>query len=151
VSVEVVSSFPERFRPGSRLLWSLGERTRSLTLAGARPHGRRWLLRFESVESQEAARSLAGGDLCVPGEEAFPAPEGFYYSHEVEGFRCEDAAGSFLGTVAGLEPTAAGPLLTVETPEGKSVLVPFVAAIVVGVDTEERRIVLDPPDGLFRL
>lgn len=151
VSVQIATAFPQRFQPGAHVLWRRNDETRPLILAGARPHGRRWLLRFEGVGDPEAARALAGGELCVPGEEAFPAPEGFYYSHEVEGWRCEDRAGRTLGAVARLEQTPAGPTLTVRTPEGGTALVPFVASIVLEIDPGRRRIVLDPPEGLFEL
>jgi len=151
VSVDVATAFPERFREGARLLWRSGEASRPLVIATARPHGGRWLLRFEGVEDLPAARALAGGDILVAEEEAFPAPEGFYYSHDIEGFRCEDAGGRPLGTAAGLEQTPAGPLLSVDTPKKGSVLVPFVEGIVVRIDGERRSIVLDPPEGLFDL
>jgi 16S rRNA processing protein RimM len=151
VSVEVLTTFPERFVPGSDLEWIRGSEKRSLRLSAARPHAGRWLLRFEGVDDVEAARALAGGELAVPESDAYPAPEGSYYSHRIRGFRCEDRRRRSLGIADGLEQTAAGPLLTVTTPAGKEVLVPFVAAIVVEVDDAERRIVLDPPEGLFEL
>jgi 16S rRNA processing protein RimM len=151
VSVQVATAFPERFRQGTRVFWRRGVEERALVLVSARPHGQRWLLRFEGIDSAEAARELAGGEITVPGEEAFPAPEGYYYSHQIDGWHCEDARGRPLGTVAGLEQTPAGPLLTVRTPAGKAVLVPFVAAIVAAVDAGSRRIVLQPPEGLFEL
>ncbi len=151
VSVEISTAFPERFQPGLRLLWSRAGMTRALKVIAARPHGDRWLLRFEGVDGPEGARELSGGELGVPEQEAHAAPEGFYYSHRIAGWRCEDRAGRILGTVSGLEQTPAGPLLTVLTSQGKPVLVPFVAAIVLHVDEERRRVVLDPPDGLFEL
>jgi len=151
VSVEIATAFPERFQPGVGLEWRRGQEIRPLILAGARPHGRRWLLRFEGVENPEAARALAGGELCVPGGEAFPAPEGFYYSHDVEGWQCADRKGRDLGIVAGLEQTAAGPILSVRARDGRTSLVPFVEGIVVEIDREGGRIVLDPPEGLFEL
>ena len=151
MSILVSTAFPQRFQPGLRVLWQRHGETRPLVLAGARPHGRRWLLRFEGVGNPEDARALAGGELFVPGAEAFPAPEGFYYSHQVEGWRCEDPAGKALGAVAGLDQTPAGPTLTVRTPDGREVLVPFVASIVRAIHPEAGRIVLDPPEGLFEL
>jgi len=120
-------------------------------IAASRRHGSRWLLRFVGCDSPEGARELSGGELVVAEEDARPAPEGSYYSHQVEGWRCEDLAGASLGTVAGLETTPAGALLTVRTPEGKPVLVPFVEGIVSRMDPEGRRVVLDPPEGLFEL
>ena len=151
LSVEPVTSFPERFRAGLRLMWRKGDERRTLTVSSVRPHGGRLLVVFEKVGSIDEARGLCGGDLTVRSDDVFRAPEGFYYSHEVEGFRCEDTRGQLLGVASGLEQTPAGPLLSVEAPEKKGILVPFVEGIVVSVDRAGRRIVLDPPDGLFDL
>lgn len=151
VAVEVATDFPQRFRPGVRLAWSRGEETRPLVISSARPHGRRWLLRFEGIEDSRSAVELSGGELGVPEEEAAAAPEGFYYSHRLRGWTCVDARGRMLGTVAGLEQTAAGPMLTVAASDGREALVPFVRGIVVRVDEEGSRIVLDPPEGLLEL
>ena len=148
--MQIVTSFPERFAPGLSLVWQKDGEERLLRLAAARPHAGRLLLAFEGVSDREAARALSGGDLFVADENRVPPPNGFYYSHELEGFRCEDAAGAPLGTAAGLEQTPAGPLLVVDAPK-KPVLVPFVEGIVVRIDRSAGRIVLDPPDGLFDL
>jgi 16S rRNA processing protein RimM len=151
VSAEILSDFPERFAPGTSLIWRREGQERRLTISSARPHGRRLLLAFEGVADAAAARALSGGDLAVPRSEAFPAPEGFFYSHEIRGWRCENPEGVALGIADGLESSPAGPLLSVETGDGRIALVPFVAAIVLKVDREGRRIVLDPPEGLLEL
>ena len=151
VSVQALTSFPDRFRPGLRLVWQKDGQERPLLLSGARPHGDRLLLAFEGVGDITEAKALSGGELFVADEDRVPPPEGFYYSRDIEGFRCEDTAGRALGTASGLEQTPAGPLLTVEAARKGSVLVPFVQGIVVRVDREGRRVVLDPPEGLFDL
>jgi 16S rRNA processing protein RimM len=151
ISSEVLTDFPERFVPGSRLVWSRGGEERSLTLSSARPHGRRWLLGFEGVSDADDARALCGGDLSVAEADAFSPPEGFFYSHEIRGWRCEDVRGEPLGSATELEATPAGPMLSVDTGGGKISLVPFVHGIVVRVDRDARKIVLDPPEGLLQL
>jgi 16S rRNA processing protein RimM len=152
VSVEIRTAFPERFVAGERLIWRReGEAQKILTLTGARAHGDRMLLRFEGVADVETARPLLGGDLCVPRTQAFPAPEDFYYIHEIRGFACEDRQGKALGRAVGVEQTPAGPLLSVELPSGKEALIPFVAEMVRLIDREARKIVLDLPDGLLDL
>src|SRR5262249_5552921 len=145
------TDFPERFVPGSRLIWQRGEGEQTLTLSSARTHGRRWLLSFVGVSDVESARSLCGGDLGVAPSDAFPAPEGFFYSHEIRGWRCEDVRGAPLGSATELEASPAGPLLSVDTGGGKIALVPFVDGIVIRVDRDARKIVLDPPEGLLEL
>lgn len=151
VSVEPRTEFPDRFAAGVRVEWSRAADRRALTVRTARRHGARLLLAFDGVEDVDRARELSGGDLSVPDEEAAPAPEGFLYSHRIEGWRCEDVSGNLAGTVRGLERTPAGPLLSIDTASGREALIPFVAPIVVAVDEEGRRIVIDPPEGLLDL
>lgn len=150
VLADVVTDFPERLRSGLRVVWRSGAAERPLTIHSVESQGKRVRITFDGVETLDAARALTGGDLCVPQDEAFPAPDDFYYEHEVAGFRCVDGGGRELGTVTGLEKTAAGPMLTVAA-AGRETLVPWTRPIVVGVDRSARRIVLDPPEGLFDL
>jgi 16S rRNA processing protein RimM len=151
VSVEILTDFPERFAPGSAVTWRRGEESRELRIASARPHAARWLVAFEGIGDMAAARALQEGELSIPAGEAMPPPEGFYYSHEVRGWAVVDASGRALGVAAGLEPSPASPLLAVTRADGTEALVPFVDGIVVEVDREKRRIVLDPPEGLMEL
>lgn len=151
VAADVLTDFPERFVPGLALLWRSAVAEKTLTLRSARPHGGGMLLVFEGVDTVDAARALQGGELFVAEADAHPAPDGFYYAHELRGFDCEDAAGRRLGSVAGLETTPAGAMLTVALASGREVLVPWTYPIVVRVDREARRVVLDPPEGLLDL
>lgn len=146
-----MTDFPERFAAGATLRWQHDDSERELTVESARLHGRRILVRFEGVEDGESARELVGGDLWVREKDAVAAPADFYYSHRVEGWRCEDAQGRPLGRTARLERTAGGPMLYVDTGGAEPVPVPFTRPIVVSVDAERECIVLDPPEGLMDL
>lgn len=146
-----MTSFPDRFVKGLRLFWQGASSERELTVVSARPGGARLLIRFDGVEDAAAARELAGGDLWIAESDAVEAPEDFYYSHRVQGWRCEDARGHLLGRVIQLEPAAGGPMLSIEVAGREAVAVPFTRPIVVSVDPDEKRIVLDPPEGLMDL
>ncbi|HKA37687.1 MAG TPA: ribosome maturation factor RimM [Thermoanaerobaculia bacterium] len=151
VSVERIADAGNPFEAGEGLVWILGDRRRDLKVSSSRPHAGRWLVSFEGIGDVEAARDLSGGALCVEAEGLPEAGPDFWWSHELEGWTCEDGGGAKLGTVKQLEETPAGPRLTLETPEGREVLVPFVRPIVVEIDRGGRRIVLDPPVGLMEL
>ena len=152
VSVELLGDFADVFRPGAVCAWKRkGEGDRPLTVSGKRGHSGGMLLSFEGITDVDAARALAGGVLCVPTERLPEHPPDFYRSDEIEGWRCEDPAGQLLGTVEMLEETPAGPQLTLRTPAGKEVLVPFVHPLVASIDASGQRIVLDLPDGLMDL
>lgn len=151
LSVEVVTDFPEHLSPGRDLRWERAGQRRNLRIVAARAHGKRILVSFEGIDTIEAAREVAGGELTVDPGGAAPRRPDFLYSHEIEGWSCEDARGRLLGRARELEQTAAGPMLSVESADGREVLVPFVWPIVVSVNEESRRIVLDPPEGLLEL
>ena len=150
MSVEVLTDFPERFVPGLRLVASepSGGRRRELVVASVRGHGDRILLTFEGVPSRTEAEGLRGLDLAGPKGSEVSRPAGFVYHFDVEGCRAFDRAGRELGVVTGLEDAAGRALLELETPHGIR-QVPFLEPIVVSVDLEARRIVLDPPAGLL--
>jgi 16S rRNA processing protein RimM len=151
VLVEPLGDFADVFEPGVDCVWKSGERARNVTVSGKRGHSGRVLLSFEGIADVDAARELAGGVLCIPTERLPEHPPDFYRSDEIRGWRCEDLAGLLLGAVASLEETPAGPQLTLQTPAGKEVLVPFVQPLVVSIDASAQRIVLDLPDGLMDL
>ncbi len=151
VLVEPLGDFADGFRSGENYVWKSAERLREVKLSGKRGHSGRMILSFEGIADVDAARELAGGVLCVPPERLPEPPADFYRTDDVEGWRCEDPAGSHLGTVRLLEETPAGPQLTLRTPAGKDVLVPFVHPLVVSIDAAAQRVVLDLPDGLMDL
>lgn len=146
-----MTSFPNRFVEGLDLLWRSGGVERELTVVSARPGGSRLLVRFDGVEDAAAARSLAGGELSVSESDAVEAPEDFYYSHRLEGWRCVDRQGRPLGRVVKLEESVGGAMLSVAALAGGTVAIPFTRPIVVSVEPEAERIVLDPPEGLMDL
>ena len=149
VSVEKIADSENLFDAGDELVWIRGERQRDLKISSSRVHGDRWLLSFEGVGDANSARELVGGALCL---HRLPEQAGdFYWSHDVRGWSCEDRNGRRLGDVRELRETPAGPQLTLQGSDGREILVPFVRPIVVEIDREKRRIVLDPPEGLMEL
>ncbi|WP_020671257.1 ribosome maturation factor RimM [Amycolatopsis nigrescens] len=151
LAVDVRTDSPEqRFAIGSVLSTRLRDgSTRELTVAAARTHSGRLLVRFEQVLTRDVAETLRGallladtGDLPPTGD-----PDEFY-DHELEGLRAELADGSLVGTVGEVLHSPGGELLSLER-EGGTVLVPFVRAIVPVVDVAGGRVVLDPPEGLL--
>ena len=149
VAVELLTDFPERFSPGGVLqLRSPNGVVRPITIAGVRPHQGRLLVLFDGVDSLEAAEALRGCDLRVlPGDEPV-RPAGFVFHFELEGFEVVDVSGRGLGQAGDLGEAGGLPLLVVRTPHGLRD-VPFRHPIVVSIDREAHRVVLDPPAGLL--
>jgi 16S rRNA processing protein RimM len=152
LSVDVHTDEPDlRFATDSVLRARLRDGTqRPLTVAAARPHGERLLVRFTEVLTRDVAETLRGALLLVDVADLPPSqdPDEFY-DHELEGLAAELPDGSAVGTVLEVIHSPGGDLLAVALPDGREVLVPFARAIVPEVDLAGKRVVIDPPEGLL--
>jgi 16S rRNA processing protein RimM len=153
--VDVRTDDPEaRFVRGStlRARASRGGAERTYTVESVRAHGGRLLVRLAGVSDRDGADALRGTLFLVDSDELPPITEpDEFYDHQLEGLRVRTVAGVDVGTVAEVLHTAGGELLSVKTPEGAEVLVPFVAAMVPSVSLADGLIEIDPPDGLLDL
>lgn len=154
VVVDVRTDDPdERFAPGTALRGRRSEVDdgREYIVESARSHGGRLLLRLAGVTDRTAADALRGTLFVVDSGELPPIddPDEFY-DHQLEGLQVYTVAGVEVGTVAEVLHTAAGELLAVRSAE-REVLVPFVSAIVTTVSLADRRIEIDPPEGLLEI
>jgi 16S rRNA processing protein RimM len=151
LAVDVRTDSPdERFAVGSAVVTKLRDGSkRELTIAAAREHSGRLLVRFEQVLTRDVAETLRGALLLVDTDALPPTgdPDEFY-DHELAGLRAELADGTVVGKVVEVLHSPAGELLQLDV-DGREVLVPFVRAIVPEVDVAGGRVVLDPPEGLL--
>ena len=153
-----------RFAPGSVLAAEPAARG-PLTVAAARWHSGRLIVTFEGVRDRDAAEDLRGTLLMLDSAQ-IPAAGGpdEFYDHELIGLGVVTASGTRVGVVADVlhhgqdllvvrrdAPRPAGPDGPVggAGPAGGETLVPFVGAIVTGVDVQAGRLVIDPPPGLL--
>lgn len=143
VSVEPLTEVEERFARGSSLLAG-EEGDRSLTVATARPHTSRLLVRFEGVDDREAAEALRGTLLFVRPEGTPDLPEGSYWPHQVVGCEVVTEEGRSLGPVTEVLGGPANDQWV--TPAG---MIPAIREFVVEVDVDARRILVRTPPGLL--
>jgi len=144
VYVVRISDDPRRFEPGAELIHSDG---RTLVVEKARPHRDRFLVKFEGVNSREDAERVRG-TLFVPSSEVRELADGEYWESDLIGCEVSDAHGNHLGEVVTVVSGPAQDLLELKTAAGPR-LVPLVEEFVVEIDPAEKRIVLDPPEGLL--
>ncbi|GAB2808796.1 ribosome maturation factor RimM [Actinocorallia aurea] len=136
-----------RFAPGAVLATdpvSAGP----LTVASARWHSGRLVVRFEGVADRNRAEELRGTWLVIDSSEILTSsdPDDFH-DQQLVGLKVVTTSGEEIGTVSEILHHAQE-LVVVDTPAGDR-YVPFVAALVPEVDLEGGRLVVDPPDGLF--
>jgi 16S rRNA processing protein RimM len=150
VTVEVRTDSPElRFAPGT-VLTTDPPMPRPLVVETMHWHSGRLLLAFEGVLDRSAAEALRNVRLVidVPDDEVPEDPEEFY-DHQLVGLAAVTVGGVEVGVVNEVLHLPSQELLALRTPDGREVLVPFVAEIVPQVDLPAGRVVLDPPPGLL--
>jgi 16S rRNA processing protein RimM len=135
--------------PGSVVLeeadevWLGGER---FAIAAARPVEGAFLLRLEEVTDRNRAEELRGAAVEV-AREALGLEEGDVLLVDLVGCEALLRDGSPFGTVVRIDVGEVQSRLVLHQGEVER-LVPIVEEIVVEVDLEGRRVVLDPPEGL---
>lgn len=109
-----------------------------------------FLVHFGGVRDRNDADELRGLYLHVEREAVAPLQEGEVFHYQLLGMRVETVAGEEVGTVQEVYELSPSDLIEVRTPRG-SLLIPFHADVVVEVDAEGGRLVVDPPPGLLEL
>ena len=160
--VNPLSDFPERFtRPGPRWLRQRqGAITETRLLSGRQLPGKElFVIRLEGVEDRTSAEALVGQELLVPAADRPRLAKGEFHLLDLMGLEVRqltDAQASGgdakpIGRVRDLIH-AGNDLLEVELLEsGRSLLIPFVQAIVPRVELAEGWIGITPPPGLLEL
>jgi 16S rRNA processing protein RimM len=144
VHVVRISDDPDRFEPGAHLIDESGQ---DLVIETSRAHGNRWLIKFVGIDDRDAAERVRG-PVFVSAADVRELEDDEFWPHDLIGCTVFLASGEEVGVVDRLVPGAAQDLLAVATGAGEK-LVPMVKDIVVEVDVDNRRIVIDPPVGLL--
>lgn len=116
------------------------------------------LLKFEDIDSADAATRLVGADVFFP-KDLTPSEfdeEELTWRHFVgfEVSRIDDInqqSSIKLGTVTSVLDETSNVLLVVETPQGKEILIPAHEDFILSADHRERRLLVSIPDDLLNL
>ena len=159
VSVEPRTDEPERrFADGAVLATRTPrgdephstQRPATLTVRRTRWHQSRLLVTFEGVDDRNAAEALRGLSLAVRFDPAeTPEDPEEFYDHQLVGLAVATTDGEPVGEVSDVVHGTAQDLLAVQTPEGRELLVPFVAALVPVVDLAAGRVEVADRPGLL--
>lgn len=105
---------------------------------------------FEYFKSEEDADEIVGCDVYLPLS-MLPKLEGnkFYY-HEIIDFDVEDLRLGFIGKLQRVNDSNAQPLFEI-VKDGIEILVPMIDDFIIKVDRENKKLILNTPEGLVDL
>ncbi len=151
VLIDSHSDNPQRFAPGSKIL--IGEAgPGTLTVASSRPHvpasKSRLVVGFDEFSDRNEAEKHRGVLLFIEPSDAVPAEEGAYWARDLIGLDVFDVSGRSLGRISDVHTRPLQDVWEVAHSSGP-VLVPAVESVIRRIDLASRRVVVDPPEGLF--
>jgi 16S rRNA processing protein RimM len=125
--------------------------TATFEIESLRPAKSHWVAQLRGVRDRNAAERLADVKLFVPRDRLPAAETDEFYHADLIGLAAVTTDGRALGTVVAVHDFGAGDILELRQ-QGKrdTVMLPFTSATVPVVDIAGRRIVIDPPEGMFK-
>ena len=143
VFVEVMSDYPNRFVPGQKVLVAGTVHV----IQDMRTRGDGVLIKFEGIDSPEAAEKLRNSDVTVDTFHLLPLSKGVYYHYHLIGMQVYTTDRRHLGAISEVLETGSNDVYVVS--DGlRELLVPAISEVVREVDTARGEMVVDLPEGL---
>ncbi len=151
VIADLLTDFPERFAAleTARVKTPDGELL-TLRLENSRPHKGRILLKFAGYDTMNAAETLRDARVMVMRDQLVKLPEDSFYSFDLVDCEVTTKDGQPVGRVGNVQNYGAAPLLVVDA-DDKEFMIPLASSICIEIDVAQKRIVIDPPEGLLEL
>jgi 16S rRNA processing protein RimM len=158
LKVEILTDDPQRFGLLKEILVGLEDQEPvPWVLEGYRLHQGRALLKLRGCDDRVTAETLRGYLLQVRLEDALPLEEGEYFEYQIVGLEVWTAAGEHLGEVMEILHTGANDVYVVQGigPDRRGgrgpreILIPALEDVVLEVDLEDGRLVVELPEGLL--
>ena len=106
------------------------------------------VIKFEGVNTIEAAKRLTGFRLELPVDALRPLEKDEYYVNDLIGLEVKLETGRVLGKVDKVIPTGGKDVLMIKGQKGE-ILMPFVNRFIKQLDLKKQEIVAVPPEGLL--
>ena len=138
----------DRFAEGAVLVTN-EDTPREFEITGVRGHQGDYIITFNGIGDRNAAEALRGTQFTIDMADRRELESGEWWPEDLDGCDVYSMDGALVGVVASVIAGAAQDRIVVETPDGAKGEVPFVSELVPEVDVENRRIVVDLPEGLL--
>lgn len=154
VRVMATTDFPEeRFKIGATLAIFNGDKlVETVEVDGHRLHKNFNLLHFKGKDNINDVEKFKGFDLKVAGteREADELDENEFYYDDIIGLEVYTTDETYLGKVREITSLPSNDVWAIQRPnKGKDILIPYIEDIVLEIDLDDNRVVIDPMEGLI--
>ncbi len=145
---EVVASLDigEKYNSMESIFVEVNQRLIPFFIQSIKPHGDRFILKFEDVNHIEEIEKLLSCSIYVSSD--FFSEDDHFLSHQIVGYKIIDKKLGELGIVLSIYEKPYQSLLAFES-KGKEVLVPIHEDIILNIDSKKREVEVMLPEGLL--
>lgn len=138
----------DRFVDGAVLVTN-EDAPREFEIVGVRGHQGDYIITFAELTDRNAAEAMRGIQFTIDRADRRELEPGEWWPEDLVGSTVVGVEDESVGVVTSIITGAAQDRIVIEASDGTKGEVPFVGALVLEVDVEHRRIVVDLPQGLF--
>lgn len=107
-------------------------------------------VKFDDVDNEEEADSILNCDVYLPLSMLPKLSGNKFYFHEVIGFEIEDKRLGVFGKIVSINDSSAQPLFEVIN-GNVEILIPMIDQFLVKIDRENKKVIMDLPEGLVEM
>jgi 16S rRNA processing protein RimM len=146
IVMDLHTDFPERLKRGRHMFVS--EEHKPVTIQSVREHQKGVLIKFNGIDTPEAAGQFRNQWVYVKARDLPPLPEGQIYQHELIGFKVLDDRENLLGELVEIIETGANDVYVVRDETGRELLLPAIPSVILDLDTGRRLMRVHVLEGL---
>ena len=132
----------QRFAPKSKL-WA---NQQPVTVANSRSAAGHLYVTLKGYPDRSSVDRFRGALLQIPESMLPDLREGEYYRYQLLALTVVDLEGAVIGELQEVIETGANDVYRVRTAAGDDVLLPALSDVIISVDLEAHRMVVDPPE-----
>jgi len=144
LKVEVVTDFPQRFAPSSKIYIN----QQPMTIDATEWHKGKAIIKLSTIDSIEDAQRLRGQPIEIHHSQLQPLPQGQYYHFQLIGLEVQTTQGELLGNITEILTAESNDIYVVNGARGE-ILIPAIEDVVKSIDLNKGRIVIEPIEGLL--
>lgn len=150
--MEIYTAYPDRI-PFVEKVFLSPERKPDIqtpyTVEAARFHRGIILLTLAGITDRNQADTLRGQLVMVPLSEGAPLADGEIYAYQLVGIPVYTEAGEFLGKVKEILETGANDVYLLDGTERGELLIPDIPDVIISIDMDAQKMVINPISGLL--
>ncbi len=146
LSLELTTEHPEKIIAGMTVY--VGKKKTAGKIANIRMANKFWLVSFEGYHDCEQVEGFRNQWVYIRRADSAPLPDGRYYHHEIIGMKVYSETGVLLGVVSEILVTGANDVYIVKNEGGAEILLPAIKSVIIEIDREAGRMVVNQQEWL---